>query len=81
MSGSEIQGCFHPNKLKSHKSFFNLCNDSIIEKLNVKSCKYILGIPKRSTNSSVMSELGRYPLYLAQYNSKSGKILDQKRKI
>jgi hypothetical protein len=63
MYGSEIWGCFHPNKLKSHKSFFNLCNDSIIEKLKVKSCNYILGIPRRCTNSSVMSELGRYSLY------------------
>ena len=65
MYGSEIWGCFHPNKLKSHKSFFNLCNDSIIEKQNVKSCKYILGIPRRCTNSSVMSELGRYSLYFS----------------
>ena len=58
MSGSEIWGCFHPNKLKSH-------NDNIIEKINVKSCKYILDVPRRCTNSSVMSELGRYPLYLS----------------
>ena len=65
MYGSEIWGCFHPDKLKSHKSFCNLCNDSIIEKLNVKSCTYILGVPRRCTNSSVMSELGRYSLYFS----------------
>ena len=65
MYGSEIWGCFHPNKLKSHKSFFNLCNDSIIEKLNVKSCKYILDVPRRCTNSSVMSELGSLSLYFS----------------
>jgi hypothetical protein len=49
MSGSEICGCFYPNKLRSHKSFLNLCNDSIIEKLNVKSYKYILGVPRGCT--------------------------------
>jgi len=51
--------------LSHNKSLFNFCNDSIIEKLNVKSCKYILGVPRRCTNSSVMSELGRYPLYFS----------------
>jgi hypothetical protein len=32
------------------------------EKLNIHFCKYILGVSSKSTNLTVMAELGRYPL-------------------
>ena len=34
------------------------------EKLNIKFCKYILRVSKLSTNIAVLSELGRFPLYI-----------------
>ena len=40
------------------------CNDTYIEKLNVKLCKYLLGVHKSSTNNAVRGELGRYPLLI-----------------
>ena len=51
MYGSEVwgKGCFDRNKLKSYKVFFTLCNDINVEMLNIKCCKYILGVPRRVT--------------------------------
>ena len=39
-------------------SLYKLCNDFHMEKLNVKCCKFVLGLSK-STNAAVMGELGR----------------------
>jgi hypothetical protein len=33
------------------------------EKLHQKFCKYILGVPSRTSNTAVLSELGRFPIY------------------
>lgn len=49
----------------SKENFFTLCNDSPIEKLNVKLSKYVLGVHKKSTNIAVRGELGRYPLLIS----------------
>ena len=65
--GSEIWGTFHPNKLKNEQSFYKLCNEFTIEKLNIKACKFILGVNKRSTNAAVMGELGRFPLLFSVF--------------
>ena len=35
------------------------------EKLNIKFCKYILGVHKKASNYAVLGELGRYPLYIS----------------
>ena len=48
----------------SIENFFTTCNDSPIERLNVKLCKYLLGVHKKSTNNAVRGELGRYPLLI-----------------
>ena len=48
----------------SKDNFSSTCNDSPIERLNVKLCKYILGVHKKSTNNAVRGELGRYPLLI-----------------
>ena len=37
---------------------------SFIEKINLKFCKYVLGISKKSVNISARAELGQYPLDL-----------------
>ena len=42
--------------------FYKFCNDLIIEKLNIKACKFILGLNKHSTNAAARGELGRFPL-------------------
>ena len=48
----------------SKDNFFTLCNNSPIEKLNIKLCKYILGVNKSLTNDAVRGELGRFPLLI-----------------
>ena len=45
-------------------NFINICDKSPIERLNVKLCKFLLGVQKSSTNSAVKGELGRYPLLI-----------------
>lgn len=44
MYGSEIWGTFSQGRLKSDDSFYKLCNDFLIENLNIKACKFILGL-------------------------------------
>ena len=39
-----------------------------IEMLNVKLCKYVLGVSHKSCNDAVRGELGRYPLLLMTIN-------------
>ena len=34
------------------------------EKLNIKFCKYLLGVHKKASNYAVLGELGRYPIYI-----------------
>ena len=41
-----------------------MSNDLHIEKLNVKFCKYLLGVNKKASNLAVSGELGRYPLLI-----------------
>ena len=41
-------------------NLFNVCNDSSIEKLNVKMCKYLLGVHRKSTNDAVIRQLVRF---------------------
>ena len=44
-------------------SLFEIFKDWEHEKLNIKFCKYILGVSRQSTNVAVISEIGRLPLY------------------
>jgi hypothetical protein len=46
-------------------SLFDIFKDWEFEKLNLKFCKYILGVTKKYTNIAVLSELGGYPLYIS----------------
>jgi hypothetical protein len=35
-----------------------------VEKAHIKLCKYSIKVGEKATNSAVMGELGRYPLFL-----------------
>ena len=39
----------------------------ISEKIHIKLCKYLLEVGRRSTNSAVLGELGRFPLILEAF--------------
>jgi hypothetical protein len=43
---------------------FDIFKEWEMEKLNLKYCKHILGVTNLCTNIAVLSELGRYPLYI-----------------
>ena len=61
--GCEVWAPFLLNKINKN-NFQLLCDKSPTETLNVKLCKYILGVGKRSTNLAVKGELGRFPLLI-----------------
>ena len=45
-------------------NLMTICNDSPFEKRNVKLCKYLLGVQKKSTNNAVRGELGIFPILI-----------------
>ena len=45
------------------------CNDYPAESLNIKFCKYLLGVHKFSMNNAIRGELGRYPIVLNVLNN------------
>ena len=55
---------FDSRKLFDENSFKHALEAPYIEKLNVKLCKYVLGVSRKSCNDAVRGELGRYPLVL-----------------
>ena len=61
--GSVVWGPLLAQKVNTN-NFKNICNDAPIEKLNVKLCKYLLGVHRKSTNDAVRAELGRFPLLI-----------------
>lgn len=46
------------------KDFKTICDSINVEKLNIKLCKYLLGVNRKSVNDAVRGELGRYPLLI-----------------
>ena len=63
MYGCEVWGPLILKKLNT-SNFMNICETAHIEKLNIKLCKYLLGVGRKTTNAAVRGELGRYPLLL-----------------
>ena len=61
--GGIVWGPLYAKKVTT-ANFMSSCNDSSVEKLNIKMCKYLLGVHKKSTNDAVRGELGRYPLLI-----------------
>ena len=48
---------------KKKLDLYDIFKDWDCEKLNIKFCKFVLGVNKRTTNMGVVSELGRFPLF------------------
>ena len=55
---------FNITKKRKTLLLFDIFTEWEMEKLNLKYCKHILGVTKLCTNITVLSELGRYPLYM-----------------
>ena len=62
--GCENWGVFNITQKRKTLPMFDIFKEWEMEKLNLKYCKYILGVTKLCTNIAVLSELGRYPLYI-----------------
>ena len=62
--GCENWGVFNITQKRKTLLLFNTFKEWEMEKLNLKYCKHILGVTKLCTNIAVLSELGRYPLYI-----------------
>ena len=60
----ENWGVFNITQKRKTLPMFDIFKEWEMEKLNLKYCKYILGVTKLCTNIAVLSELGRYPLYI-----------------
>ena len=84
---AEVWGMFEAESKKGKtRSLETMFDDLHIEKLNVKFCKYLLGVNKKASNLAVSGELGRYPLlidvalsmvkYWVRLNNTKNKITD-----
>ena len=62
--GCENWGTINITPKRKSSSLFDIFKDWESEKLHHKFCKYILGVTKLCTNIGVLTELGRYPLYI-----------------
>ena len=60
---SVVWGPLYAKKM-NQENLYDFCNKSPIEKLNLKLCKFLLGVHSKSTNDAVRGELGRYPLLI-----------------
>ena len=69
MYGSESTGVFKTSSAACRKENEYLLQqiyiNDFIDKFHFKYHKYVLGVNKKSTNVVVLSELGRYPLYVS----------------
>ena len=55
-------------KNMTQDTIYEICNDSPLERLNLKLCKFLLGVHGKSTNAAVRGEMGRYPLLINVLN-------------
>ena len=44
---------------------YDIYTDWECNKLNIKFCKYILGVNKKTTNLAVLAELEKFPIYIS----------------
>ena len=51
-------------KIANTQSLKSIMESPSIERLNVKLCKHVLGVSRKSCNDAVRGELGRYPVLL-----------------
>jgi hypothetical protein len=67
--GVEIWGLLTPAMLKKKLELYDLFKNWEYEKLNLKFCKYLLGVNKRSTNIAVLSEFVYVNVLICKYSS------------
>ena len=65
--GGTVWAPLYANKVNT-SNFNDICNNSPVENLNTRMCKYLLGVHRKSTNDAVRGELGRLPLLLTVLN-------------
>jgi hypothetical protein len=65
--GSEIWGMFKTNSVACKKNAINISEkkyqNNVADKINLKFCKFTLGVNSKSSNIAVLSEIGRFPIY------------------
>ena len=61
--GCEVWCPFYLHQIKE-SNFNDLCEKFPIEKLNIKFCKYLLGVHWKASNLAVRGELGKFPLII-----------------
>jgi hypothetical protein len=49
--------------LEKDRDLYDIFKDWEVENLYIKFCKHLIGVGNKSTNISIISELGRYPTY------------------
>ena len=59
--GSEVWSIFATKGLND-SNFLKLCDSTVVEKIHVQFCKYLLGVGKKSSNAGVRAELGRHAI-------------------
>jgi hypothetical protein len=62
----EVWGMFNPFTSKFRNTLLNfsrIFDKLLAEKLHQKFCKYILGVHSKTSNTAVLSELSRFPIY------------------
>ena len=59
----EVWAPFYLNDL-NHSNIVSVCDKIPCESLNLKFCKYLLGVGRRSSNNAVRAEIGRYPILI-----------------
>ena len=48
----------------NHDNIVSICDKIPCEILNLKFCKFLLGVGRRSSNNAVRAEIGRYPIVI-----------------
>jgi hypothetical protein len=67
---SEIWGSFNTKrKPNTQNRVHGICSSMPQETLNLRMCKYTLGVHSKASNAGVLGDLGRYPLYIAVINN------------
>ena len=67
LCGSEIWGMLKSNSAACKEAAINISEkiyqNNVADEINLKFCKFTLGVNSKSSNIAVLSELGRFPLY------------------
>ena len=64
-------GPFLGKKMAESSDLNSVCDSLTCEIINMKLCKYILGVNKHATNDAVRGERGRFPIFVSSYAAQS----------